>query len=81
MQLLGGQLNSLGLQYENTTGRTDFDKKLTGDAKKAFKSVREQHSASGLPPGVGANWQLMQDGKGNKAYVNPANPKEIIEVK
>jgi len=24
---------------------------------------------------------LMQDGKGNKAYVNPANPKEIIEVK
>lgn len=81
MQLLGGQLNSLGLQYENTTGRTDFDKKLTGEAKKAFKSVREQHNASGLPPGVGANWQLMQDGKGNKAYVNPANPKEIIEVK
>jgi hypothetical protein len=81
MQLLGGQLNSLGLQYENTTGRTDFDKKLTGDAKKAFKSVREQHNASGLPPGVGANWQLMQDGNGNKAYVNPANPKEIIEVK
>lgn len=80
-QLLGGQLNSLGLQYENTTGRTDFDKKLTGEAKKAFKSVREQHSASGLPPGVGVNWQLMQDGKGNKAYVNPANPKEIIEVK
>ena len=37
--------------------------------------------ASGLPPGVGANWQLMQDKKGNKAYVNPANPKEIIEVK
>jgi len=37
--------------------------------------------ASGLPPGVGANWQLMQDRKGNKAYVNPANPKEIIEVK
>jgi hypothetical protein len=80
-QLLGGQLNSLGLQYENTTGRTDFDKKLTGEAKQAFKSVREQHSASGLPPGVGANWQLMQDKQGNKAYVNPANPKEIIEVK
>jgi hypothetical protein len=80
-QLLGGQLNSLGLQYQNTTGRTDFDKKLTGEAKQAFTSVREQHNASGLPPGVGANWQLMQDGKGNKAYVNPANPKEIIEVK
>jgi len=80
-QLLGGQLNSLGLQYENTTGRTDFDKKLTSEAKSEYKKIREQHNASGLPPGVGANWQLMQDGKGNKAYVNPANPKEIIEVK
>ena len=45
-QLLGGQLNSLGLQYQNTTGRTDFDKKLTGEAKQAFTSVREQHNAS-----------------------------------
>jgi hypothetical protein len=80
-QLLGGQLNSLGLQYENTTGRTDFDKKLTSEAKSEYKKIREQHNASGLPPGVGANWQLMQDGNGNKAYVNPANPKEIIEVK
>jgi hypothetical protein len=80
-QLLGGQLNSLGLQYENTTGRTDFDKKLTSEAKSEYKKIREQHNASGLPPGVGANWQLMQDRKGNKAYVNPANPKEIIEVK
>jgi len=80
-QLLGGQLNSLGLQYENTTGRTDFDKKLTSEAKSEYKKIREQHNASGLPPGVGANWQLMQDKKGNKAYVNPANPKEIIEVK
>jgi len=80
-QLLGGQLNSLGLQYENTTGRTDFDKKLTSEAKSEYKKIREQHNASGLPPGVGSNWQLMQDGNGNKAYVNPANPKEIIEVK
>lgn len=43
-QLLGGQLNSLGLQYENTTGRKDFDKKLTGDAKKEFSSVRQTHT-------------------------------------
>ena len=84
MQLLGGQLNSLGLQYENTTGRTDFDKKLTGDAKKAFKSVREQHSAgtnaSGLPPGVGPDWILKTDAKGNRAYVSPDNSK-FVEVK
>jgi hypothetical protein len=62
MQLLGGQLNSLGLQYENTTGRTDFDKKLTGDAKKAFKSVREQHSA-GTSAGASSTTVTTSDGK------------------
>ncbi len=45
-QLLGGQLNSLGLQYEVNTGRKDFDKKLTGEAKQAFTSVRQQHNAN-----------------------------------
>ena len=49
-QLLGGQLNSLGLQYENTTGRKDFDKKLTGEAKQAFSSVRQQHTGGGMAP-------------------------------
>lgn len=46
-QLLGGQLNSLGLQYENTTGRKDFDKKLTGDAKAELQKLRggEQKTA------------------------------------
>lgn len=49
-QLLGGQLNSLGLQYENTTGRKDFDKKLTGEAKQAFTNVRQQHTGGGMAP-------------------------------
>ena len=40
-QLLGGQLKSLGLQYENTTGRKDFDKKLTGDAKAVVQQLRD----------------------------------------
>lgn len=39
-QLLGGQLNSLNLQYENTTGRKDFDKKLTNEAKNVVKELR-----------------------------------------
>jgi hypothetical protein len=39
-QLLGGQLKSLGLQYENTTGRKDFDNKLTGDAKAELQKLR-----------------------------------------
>jgi hypothetical protein len=39
-QLLGGQLNSLNLQYENSTGRKDFDKKLTPDAKAELNKLR-----------------------------------------
>jgi hypothetical protein len=39
-QLLGGQLKSLNLQYENTTGRKDFDKKLTPGAKSTLDSLR-----------------------------------------
>jgi hypothetical protein len=39
-QLLGGQLKSLNLQYENTTGRKDFEKKLTPDAKAELSKLR-----------------------------------------
>jgi hypothetical protein len=41
-QLLGGQLNSLGLTYENGTGRTDFNKKLTPAAKAAYENIRSK---------------------------------------
>jgi len=82
-QLLGGQLNSLGLQYENTTGRTDFDKKLTSDAKTEYQKIRGKHNESTntkLPAGVGADWTLKTDAKGNRAYVSPDNSK-FVEVK
>lgn len=46
-QLLGGQLNSLGLQYETTTGKKDFESKLTGDAKTEFKTIRGEHTSAG----------------------------------
>jgi hypothetical protein len=45
-QLLGGQLNSLGLTYENGTGRTDFNKKLTPAARREFDAVRGKTSES-----------------------------------
>ena len=81
-QLLGGQLNSLGLQYENGTGRTDFNKRLTPEARKEFETVRgkSKESTANLPPGVGADWSLKTDAKGNKAYVSPDNSK-FVEVK
>jgi hypothetical protein len=82
-QLLGGQLNSLGVTYENGTGRTDFNKKLTPAAKKEFDAVRGKTTESAttkLPAGVGADWVLKTDSKGNKAYVSPDNSK-FVEVK
>jgi hypothetical protein len=82
-QLLGGQLNSLSLQYENGTGRTDFNKKLTPAAKKEFDAVRGKTAESAntkLPAGVGADWVLKTDSNGNKAYVSPDNSK-FVEVK
>jgi hypothetical protein len=50
-QLLGGQLNSLNLQYENTTGRKDFDKKLTGEAKNVVKELRGSAGGGAAPAG------------------------------
>ena len=44
--LLGGQLKSLNLQYENTTGRKDFDKKLTPAAQAVVSRVRGEAPAA-----------------------------------
>ena len=38
--LMGGQLKSLELQYGNTTGRKDFEKKLTPAAKEELSKVK-----------------------------------------
>lgn len=47
-KLLGGQLNSLNLQYANTTGRKDFESKLTPAAKSELQRIRgEQAPAAG----------------------------------
>jgi hypothetical protein len=62
-KLLGGQLNSLNLQYENSTGRKDFDKKLTPEAQKTIKELRGGSNAApaggnsvSLPNGTVANF-------------------------
>ena len=49
-QLLGGQLKSLNLQYENTTGRKDFDKKLTGEAKNVVQQLRGEAGGGAVTP-------------------------------
>jgi hypothetical protein len=57
-QLLGGQLNSLNLQYENSTGRKDFDKKLTPDAKAELNKLRGTET----PPAAAAtgSWSVVR---------------------
>ena len=49
-KLLGGQLNSLGLQYANTTGRKDFETKLTPAAKTEFQRIRSEQQPAGAAP-------------------------------
>lgn len=39
-ELLAGQLDTLGQQYETGTGRKDFESKLTPATKKVFETVR-----------------------------------------
>jgi hypothetical protein len=52
--LLGGQLKSLNLQYENTTGRKDFDKKLTPAAQSVVSRVRGETPAMVATPNIDA---------------------------
>lgn len=62
-QLLGGQLKSLGLQYENTTGRKDFSNKLTGDAKAELQKLggSEAKTAPAQAGGLSAAEQAELD--------------------
>jgi len=44
-QLLGGQLSSLNIQYETSTGRDDFAAKLSPAAKRELNLIRPQSTA------------------------------------
>ena len=55
--LMGGQLKSLELQYGNTTGRKDFEKKLTPAAKEELSKVKGNL--------IGADAQAMEWAKAN----------------
>jgi len=49
-ELLGGQLDTLGLQCESGTGRKDFESKLTPATKKVFDSMRGKTEAPAAGP-------------------------------
>jgi hypothetical protein len=60
--LMGGQLKSLELQYGNTTGRKDFEKKLTPAAKEELSKVKSNLT--------GADAQALEWAK-----ANPSDPR------
>ncbi len=59
--LMGGQLKSLELQYGNTTGRKDFEKKLTPAAKETLGKLKME--TSGIPQGA---IDALKSGKGTR---------------
>lgn len=64
-QLLGGQLKSLNLQYENTTGRKDFSKKLTPDAKAELDKLHSTPTPAAQIPAAAI--QALRNGQGTDA--------------
>lgn len=51
-KLLAGHLNSLELQYKNTTGKTDFGTKLSNQSKAALTRVSDGSSGGGGKTGT-----------------------------
>jgi len=77
-ELMGGQLNSLKLQYETSTGRKDFDKKLTSRSTEVVQSLHGGSPAPGAAP-AGPKAGTIQDGYRFKGG-NPADPKSWEKV-
>jgi len=85
-ELLGGQLSGLEQQYIATTRKTDFKERyLLPETQRALTTAATPAAtptppaAAARPTGVGANWTLETDSKGNRAYVSP-DRKSFKEV-
>ena len=79
--LMAGQLSGLETQYKASTGKDDYREKfLAPNTRQALAGKSGTPNAASLPAGVGADWVLKTDAKGNKAYVSPDNAK-FVEVK
>jgi hypothetical protein len=76
--LLGGQLNSLNLQYENTTGRKDFSTKLTPEAKNTVAKLRGENSAPNVSRLAPADQQALDWAKSNPTDPRAAQIKQKL---
>jgi hypothetical protein len=59
-QLLGGQLNSLEMQYTANTGRKDFNKKLSPTAQETVRKLRGEGGTAPAGNGVDAGNPLLR---------------------
>jgi hypothetical protein len=69
-ELMGGQLNSLNLQYETGTGRKDFDKKLTPRAKEVVQELRGGEAKPNAPALQGQDLHALEG-----ANATPSDPR------
>ena len=77
--LLGGQLGGLEQQYTATTRKNDFKQRYLTPETTAALTTAAAPAGAARPAGVGANWTLETDSKGNRAYVSP-DRKSFKEV-
>ena len=72
-QLLGGQLNSLNIQYQTSTGRDDFRNKLSPASKRELDALNPQTPArsSNAPRPMSAQDKQALDW----ATANPKDPR------
>lgn len=84
-KLMGGQLGGLRRQYEQSTGRKDFESLLSPDAA-PYLATKEGMGDEGagskraVPNTNSKGWTLHTDKNGNHAYVSP-DGKQYEEVK
>lgn len=69
-ELMGGQLNSLNLQYEQSTGRKDFGNKLTPRSKEVVQELRGGEAKTNAPAIQGVDKQAL-----DWANANPTDPR------
>jgi hypothetical protein len=80
-ELMGGQLNSLNLQYETGTGRKDFDKKLTPRAKEVVQELRGGEAKPNAPALQGQDLQALEWAKANPSDPRAAAIKQRLGVR
>jgi hypothetical protein len=69
-----------GAAYQEQQKRSEFYSKIAESGGLTVENVVPDLATFRRPEGVGYDWILDTDEDGNKAWVNPANPNDFVEV-